>query len=76
LQAFAFRFYVYRYTEGAFARLSSELFALQERLDPALGVDAVNYDVYEWDVKFRGGFPAGSGLTNDLEMLEAGLYET
>jgi hypothetical protein len=67
---------VYRYTEGAFARLSSELFALQERLDPALGVDAVNYDVYEWDVKFRGGFPAGSGLTNDLEMLEAGLYET
>ena len=33
-------------------------------------VDAVDYDVYEWDVKFRGGFPA-AGIANDLEMLEA-----
>ena len=58
-------------SEGAFARLSSELFAMQERLDPTLSVDAVEYDVYEWDVKFRGGFPAGSGIAEDLEMLEA-----
>ena len=58
-------------SEGAFARLSSELFAMQERLDPTLSVDAVEYDVYEWDVKFRGGFPAGSGIAEDLEMLDA-----
>jgi hypothetical protein len=60
------------YTEGAFARLSSELFALQERLDPALLVEAVNHDVYEWDIKFCGGFPAGSDIASDLELLEAG----
>jgi len=34
-------------------------------------VDAVHHDVYEWDIKFRGGYPAGSGLANDLDMLEA-----
>ena len=58
-------------SEGAFARLSSELFAMQERLDPRLSVDAVDYDVYEWDVKFRGGFPPGSGIAEDLETLDA-----
>ena len=58
--------------EGAFARLSSELFALQERMDPNLSVDAVDYDMYEWDVKIKGGgFPPESGIAGDLEVLEA-----
>ena len=58
-------------SKGAFTRLSTELFALQERMDPELAVDAVDHDVYVWDVKFMGGFDPGSGLAEDLETLEA-----
>ena len=58
-------------SKGAFTRLSTELFALQERMDPELAVDAVDHDVYAWDVKFMGGFEPGSGLAEDLETLEA-----
>ena len=58
-------------SKGAFTRLSTELFALQERMDPELAVDAVDHDVYVWDVKFMGGFEPGSGLAEDLETLEA-----
>ena len=46
-------------SKGAFTRLSTELFALQERMDPELAVDAVDHDVYVWDVKFMGGLIPG-----------------
>ncbi|EEH53929.1 uncharacterized protein MICPUCDRAFT_70096, partial [Micromonas pusilla CCMP1545] len=66
--------------KGAFARLSSELFALQERLDPALHVDAVEYDVYEWDVQARfvttRTGPHTIPLARRAPFLEDGLYDS
>ena len=67
-------------SSGAFQRLYSELFALQEKTDPtcACRVDAADHDVHEWDVRFPAAafdvFPsdgAGKRLRDDLELLEA-----
>ena len=40
-------------------------------MDPELVVDAVDHDVYLWDVKFMGGFIPGSDLAEDLDTLDA-----
>ena len=68
-------------TSGAFQRLYSELFALQEKTDPtcACRVDAADHDVHEWDVRFpAAAFDVGRKkdvtagcLRDDLELLEA-----
>ena len=68
-------------SSGAFQRLYSELFALQEKTDPtcACRVDAADHDVHEWDVRFpAAAFDVGRKkdvtagcLRDDLELLEA-----
>ena len=61
-------------TSGAFQRLYSELFALQEKTDPACvcRVDAVDHDVHRWDVRFpAAAFAPGAGIREDLDLLEA-----
>ena len=60
-------------SSGAFQRLYSELFALQEKTDPrcACRVEAVDHDVYEWDVRYPASAFASSDLRDDLDLLEA-----
>ena len=61
-------------SSGAFQRLYSELFALQEKTDPrcACRVEAVDHDVYEWDVRYpASAFVSSVSLRDDLELLEA-----
>jgi baculoviral IAP repeat-containing protein 6 len=60
-------------SSGAFQRLYSELFALQEKTDPrcACRVEAVDHDVYEWDVRYPASAFVSSDLRDDLELLEA-----
>ena len=66
-------------SSGAFQRLYSELFALQEKTDPtcACRADAADHDVHEWDVPVSAAAfdvfrPTAPGrLRDDLELLEA-----